>query len=136
MSWRAAAKYSLMDSSPVSRSLVRSQGPLECVRPGDHPPFVHQIEAGVVPADLGDDERLEQRQRVHHRAHVRGRLEDHAVDQPERQFDALVDAALAVGEERQALGLLGQVVLQDRADLVEFALQDVLLRPWRAPAPW
>ena len=67
--------------------------------------------------------------------HVRRRFEHHAVDQPEGQLDALVDAALAVGEEGQALGARGQVVLEDRADLVEFALQDVLLVLGEVPLP-
>ena len=69
----------------------------------------------------------EQGQRVHHGPHVGRGLEDHAVDQTEGQFDALVDPAFAVGEEGQTLRAGRQIVLEHRPDLFQLALKDVLL---------
>ena len=121
-----------MDSSPVSRSLRPEPRAGEVVLLG-HAPLVHQIEARLVPAHPGDDERLEQGQRVHHRPHVGRGLEHHPVDQPEGQLDALVEPALAVGEQGQTLGPGRQIVLEDGEDLVQIALEDVLLVLGRAP---
>ena len=114
---------------PVARPEPRSG---EVVLLG-HPPFVHQVETRFVPAHPGDDERLEQRERVHHRPHVGRWLQHHPVDQPEGQLYALVEPTLAVREEGQALRPGRQVVLQDGQDLLQLAFEDMLLVPGEAP---